>query len=215
MHLVVNSARSKLILLAALMAVLIWSAVNPYEYFTWFLEVVPVLVAIPILLATHRRFEFTMLVYILIWIHAVILMIGGHYTYARVPLFDWIRDAFDLTRNHYDRIGHFAQGFVPSLVAREILIRQTPLRRGPWLFFLVACVALAISAAYELVEWAVAVASGSGADDFLGTQGDLWDTQTDMFLALVGSLIAQWTLARWHDRQLKSRTTPDTLHPGR
>jgi putative membrane protein len=153
--------------------------------------------------ATRRRFPLTPLAYRLIFVHALILMLGGRYTYAEVPLGFWVKDALGLARNHYDRLGHFAQGFVPAIVAREILIRKTPLRPGRWLFFLVTCVCLAVSAVYELVEWWTAVATGEAATAFLGTQGDPWDTQWDMFLALLGALIAQLALARVHDGQLE------------
>jgi putative membrane protein len=182
--------------------VFVWSGWHPADRLTWVLEVFPVVLAVPLLVATRNRFPLTTLVYVLIAIHAVVLMIGGRYTYAEVPLFNWIRDAWDLSRNHYDRVGHFAQGFVPAMIAREILIRRTPLRPGKWLFFLVLCVVLAISATYELVEWAAALATGSRADAFLGTQGDPWDTQKDMALAAVGGVIAQLALSRLHDRQL-------------
>lgn len=166
------------------------------------LEVAPILVAVPILLATYRRFPLTPLAYRLIFLHACILMVGGHYTYAEVPLGYWIKDAFGFARNHYDRIGHFAQGFVPAILAREILLRKTPLKSGGWLFFLVTCVCMAISAFYEFIEWWTALASGAAADAFLGTQGDPWDTQWDMFFALVGSLAAQLSLSRLHDREI-------------
>lgn len=182
--------------------VFLWSGWHPHDRLTWFLEVFPVLLAAPILFATRRRFPLTTLVLVLVAIHAVVLMIGGRYTYAEVPLFNWIRDAFHLSRNHYDRVGHFAQGFVPAMIAREVLLRKTPLTRGGWLFFLVVCVVLAISATYELVEWAAAIAHGSKADAFLGTQGDPWDTQKDMALAAMGGIVAQLLLSRTHDRQL-------------
>ena len=189
-------------LLVVVLAVLVWSGVAPKDRFTWFLEVAPVLIALPLLLATRRRFPFTPLAYALMAVHAVILMVGGHYTYAEMPLFNWLRDLLDLSRNHYDRLGHIAQGFVPAIVAREILLRRSPLRPGKWLFFLVASVCLAISACYELIEWWVAVASGDEAVAFLATQGDVWDTQWDMFLALLGALSSLLMLSRWHDRQL-------------
>jgi putative membrane protein len=182
--------------------VFLWSGWAPKDRMTWVLEVFPVIVAVPLLIATRRRFPLTMLAYALIAVHAIILMIGGRYTYAEVPLFNWIRDAFHLARNHYDRLGHFAQGFVPAIVAREVLLRRTPLRRGGWLFFLVTCVCLAISAVYELIEWSAAASSGSAADAFLGTQGDPWDTQKDMLLAGFGAIVSQLTLARAHDRQI-------------
>lgn len=194
-------------LLVTTAVIFVWSAIRPHSYFTWFLETAPVLIAMPVLWANYERLRFTDLVYTLIAIHAAILMVGGHYTYARVPPFDWIRDTFSLSRNHYDRLGHFAQGFVPAMIAREVLVRKTRLERGRMLFFLVVCVCLAISAAYELIEWLGAVAAGDAATDFLGTQGDAWDTQKDMALALVGAVVAQWLLASWHDRQLVATST--------
>jgi putative membrane protein len=198
-----TARREPLALLAATGAALALSAVHPHDYFTWFLEVAPIFIGVVILIATYRRFPLTPLAYRLLTVHALILMIGGHYTYAEVPLGFWVRDVFGLARNHYDRLGHFAQGFVPAILAREILLRRSPLRPGKWLFFLVCCVCLAISACYEFVEWWTAVLTGDSATAFLGTQGDPWDTQWDMFLALVGSLTAQLTLARIHDRQVE------------
>lgn len=189
-------------LLAAGAVALVVSGVRPHDRVTWILEVLPIFIGVPILLATRRRFPLTPLLYILIFLHALILMLGAHYTYARVPLGFWIQDLLDLGRNHYDRLGHFAQGFVPAILAREILLRRTPLRPGGWLFFLVASVCLAFSAFYEFTEWWAAVLGGSAADAFLGTQGDVWDTQWDMFLALTGAVTAQLLLARVHDRQL-------------
>ena len=179
-----------------------WSAIRPHDYFTWFLEVIPALLGFGALLATYRRFRFSNFLYILITIHALILCVGGHYTYAQVPLFNWIRDHFHLSRNCYDRVGHFAQGFVPALIARELLLRTSPLRRGKWLFALSLCVALAISASYELFEWAVAEATGSAADAFLGSQGDVWDTQWDMFTALVGAFCALCFASGLQDRSI-------------
>jgi len=196
------SDRSLLALAAGVAAVVLWSAIAPHDRATWWMEVAPVLLGVPLLFATRRRFPLTALVYALLALHAVILAVGGHYTYARVPAFDWLRDALDLGRNHYDRLGHFAQGFVPALLVREVLLRTSPLRRGGWLFFLVTCVALAFSAFYELVEWWAAAAGGAAADAFLGTQGDVWDSQWDMLLALLGALAAQALLGRLHDRQL-------------
>jgi putative membrane protein len=195
--------RTLLFLGVFLVAVFVWSAIRPLDRFTWFLEVLPAMVGVALLAAIYRRFRFTPLVYALVAIHAVILMVGGHYTYAEVPLFNWVRDAFGLARNHYDRIGHFAQGFVPAMIAREVLLRRTPLRQGGWLFTLVTSVCLAISALYELLEWGVAAATGTAADAFLGTQGDPWDTQKDIALCLVGAVTAQWLLSRYHDLQLK------------
>jgi putative membrane protein len=190
--------------------VFIWSMVHPADWFTWFLEVLPVLIVIPLLAATWGRFRFSNLVYGLLAIHAVILIIGSHYTYAEVPLFNWIRDTFGQSRNNYDKVGHFAQGFVPAIVAREILLRTSPLVRGKWLFAIVVCVCLAGSAAFELFEWQVAAWKGAAADAYLGTQGDVWDTQKDMAWALVGAVVAQLSLSRPHDRALE-RLGKDTL----
>jgi len=195
--------RSESIFLLTIGAIaLVISGIAPYDRTTWILEIFPILIAVPILLATARRFPLTPLLYRLIFIHAVVLMVGGHYTYARVPLGFWIQDALHLARNPYDRIGHFTQGFVPALIAREIFLRRSPLVRGKWLFFIVAAVCLAVSACYEFVEWWAAVLGGSAAQDFLGTQGDVWDTQWDMFMALVGAVTAQLLLAREQDREL-------------
>lgn len=189
--------------LAVFGSVLIWSAIQPFDRLTWWLEVTPALIAVVLLAITRRRFPLTFLLYFLILLHSLILMVGGHYTYARVPAFDWLKEALDLSRNHYDRVGHLAQGFIPAMVARELLLRLTPLRRGGWLFFLVCCVCLAISVVYELIEWGAAVALGGSAEEFLALQGDVWDTQKDMALAGVGAILAQLTLARVHDRQLQ------------
>jgi putative membrane protein len=193
----------------AVLAALVWSGIAPYDRVTWWLEVAPVLIAAPILIATRRRFPLTGLLYALIFVHALVLILGGAYTYARVPLGFWIRDFFGLGRNNYDKIGHFMQGFVPALVAREILLRRRYLFSRPMTGFLCVCVALAISAVYEFVEWWSALLLGQGADEFLGTQGDPWDTQSDMFLALIGATLAIVFLSRLHDRQL--RTVEDRL----
>lgn len=182
------------------------SAIHPHDTFTWFLEIAPILIAIPLLALSYRRFPLTPLAYRLIAVHAVILMVGGHYTYANVPFGFWLRDTFHLARNPYDRIGHFAQGFVPAIIAREILLRRTPLRPGGWMFFIVTCICLAISACYEFIEWWTAVGTGTRAEAFLGTQGDPWDTQWDMFMAFVASMLAQLVLSRVHDRQLEPLT---------
>lgn len=190
--------------LVAVLLVGVWSAIHPHDYFTWLLEVMPVLIALPLLISTRNRFPFTSVSYGLIAIHAIILMIGGHFTYAEVPLFNWLRDTYDLSRNHYDRLGHLAQGFVPAIIAREILLRTTALRTGKMLFFLVVCVCLAISASYELIEWMVAALSGSDAVAFLATQGDVWDTQKDMLMAMIGSIMAQILISRIQDRQLST-----------
>ncbi len=186
---------------------LVWSAIRPHDYFTWFLEVFPAIIALPILLFTYKQFPLTKLLYLLILLHAVILMVGGHYTYAEVPLFSWLRDTFHLDRNYYDRVGHVAQGFVPAMIAREILLRNQVVKQGAWLFFVVCCISLSISAFYEFLEWWVARASGSDAVAFLATQGDVWDTQWDMFLALVGAISAQILLAKLHDKQLRQLET--------
>jgi len=189
-------------LLLGVAIVLAWSAIGPHDRYTWFLEVAPVLLGAAILLPTYRRFPLTDLLYVLLAVHAVILMVGGHYTYAEVPLGHWAKEAFGLARNHYDRLGHFAQGFVPAILAREILLRRRVVARGAWLFTIVVSICLAFSAFYELVEWTVAELSGTAAEAFLGTQGDVWDTQKDMALALVGAIVAQLALARRHDRAL-------------
>jgi putative membrane protein len=185
------------------LAVLVWSAWRPYETGTWFLEVVPALIAIAVLAATRSRFPLTRLAYWLILAHALVLMVGGHYTYARVPVGDWFAELLDLRRNHYDRLGHLMQGFVPAIVVREVLLRLTPLRRGAWLALLVLCVCLAISALYELIEWWVALLSAEAAESFLGTQGDLWDTQADMLFCLLGAMASLALLGRAHDRGLR------------
>ena len=187
---------------AALIALLALSGYKPFDLATWVMEVAPVMVVLVVLWVSHRRFPLTPLLYALIFVHAVVLMLGGHYSYARVPLGDWMREWFHLSRNPYDGIGHFAQGFIPAIAARELLLRHTKLERGGWLFVIVTAVCLAISALYELIEWGVAIALGQGAEEFLGTQGDPWDTQKDMALAWIGAMVAQLLLARWHDRQL-------------
>ena len=187
-----------LLWLAALAA----SAVGVADRTTWFLEVVPVIIALPLMAATCRGFPLTMLLYRLAFLHGLVLILGGHYTYAQVPLGFWLQDLFDLARNPYDRIGHFFQGFVPAILAREILIRKGVMARGRMLFFVVACICLAFSACYELIEWWAAMILGQGANDFLGTQGDAWDTQWDMFMALVGAVLAQVLLFRRHDHEI-------------
>lgn len=189
-------------LLTICLAALVLSGIRPHHRLTWLLEVAPVLVGVPLLIATHRRFPLTPLAYRLLLLHALILILGGHYTYARVPLGFWVQDALDLARNHYDRLGHFAQGFVPAILAREILLRCSPLVPGRWLAFLVVCVCLALSALYELIEWWAALAGGQAAESFLGTQGDVWDTQWDMFLAALGAISALLLLGGAHDRAL-------------
>ncbi|MEW8188089.1 MAG: DUF2238 domain-containing protein [Candidatus Thiodiazotropha endolucinida] len=197
-------AQSELLWLGGGVAsLLILSGLEPVaDRYTWFLETLPVMIGLPLIYYTRQGFPLTILVYRLLALHAVILIIGGYYTYAEVPLFNWLRDSYELSRNHYDRIGHFFQGFVPAMLAREILLRRSPLRPGRWLFFLCVCFCLAFSAFYELIEWWVALMSEQAAEAFLGTQGDPWDTQTDMFLALIGAICAQLLLVKIHDRQL-------------
>jgi putative membrane protein len=192
-----------LCLLIFVALVIVWSWVGAFDRSTWWLESFPALIAIVILVATYKRFRLTNLAYLLIALHACILLVGGHYTYAQVPLFNWVRDHFRLERNDYDKLGHFAQGFVPAIVAREILIRRRIVSGPWWRVFLVMCICVAISACYELLEWGVALLEGSGADAFLGTQGDPWDTQSDMLCALIGAAVAQMSLSRIHDRQLE------------
>ena len=207
-----------------LLPILVWSAVRPHDSFTWALEVAPIFIGLPVAFAAQRRFPLSSLLLVLLWGHAVVLIVGGHYTYARVPLGNWAMEWFGWTRNNFDKVGHFAQGFVPAILAREILLRASPLGcgqfvvavadRGPesarpaavrpsrWLGFIVVSVCLAFSAFYELIEWWVAVASGAAADDFLGTQGYAWDTQSDMAWALTGAIVALVACSRWHDRSL-------------
>jgi putative membrane protein len=194
-----------LVLLAILSAVFVWSFIAPHDRFTWWLEIFPILIALPILFFTHKNLAFTKLVYGLMLVHALILLVGGHYTYAEVPLFNWLRDTFGLSRNYYDRVGHFAQGFVPAMITREVLLKKSPLVKGGWLFFIVCCICLSVSVFYEFIEWWTAVYSGGAADAFLGTQGDVWDTQWDMFTALIGAVVAQLTLAKWHDKLIKAQ----------
>lgn len=188
-------------LLFAFFVVFAWSAIRPHDYFTWFLEVVPAIIGMAVLAATYRRFRFTTLVYVLLLLHAIVLMVGGHYTYAEVPLGNWARDAFHLGRNHYDRLGHFMQGFVPALVAREVLIRRKVVERR-WLYFIVFSICMMVTAVYELFEFAVAKATGTAADAFLGGQGDPWDTQWDMTMCFIGCNMALLLMSKWHDRQM-------------
>ena len=191
-----------------LIPVVIWSWISPHDRFTWWLESAPVVAGVPLILALRNRFPLSTLLLVLLWVHCVVLLVGGHYTYARVPLFDWIRDVTGGARNNYDKVGHFIQGFVPAILTREILMRTSPLkdrgngRPSRWLGFLVTSVCLAFSALYELIEWLTAVMSGEAAEDFLGTQGDVWDTQTDMATALVGAVLALLLLSRWHNRSM-------------
>lgn len=199
------SRREGLLLLAILAVALVWSAIGAKSLGTWALEVVWIFIGAPIVLLNQHRFPLTRLVCWLLVGHAIVLCYGGHYTYAETPLGDWLRDVFDWQRNNYDRVAHFVQGFVPAMLVRELLLRLTPLRRGGWTFTLTVAVCLSVSASFEFVEWASAVILGAGADDFLGTQGDVWDTQWDMFLCMCGAIVAQLLLSRVHDRQLRLR----------
>lgn len=192
-----------LVLLSVFLIVLTWSAVRPREYFTWFLEVVPALAGLVILVLTYSRFRLTDLTYTLILIHSLILMVGGHYTYAEVPAGYWVQETFNMGRNNYDKLGHFAQGFVPAIIAREILLRYAVVASRAWRNFLIVCVCMAISVVYEFVEWLAAAVSGTAAEAFLGSQGYEWDTQSDMLYATAGAILALILLGKWHDRQLK------------
>ncbi|WP_250656334.1 DUF2238 domain-containing protein [Alkalimarinus coralli] len=186
--------------------VLVWSGIGPKDYYTWFLEVLPALLAVMIIGLTDKKFPLTPLCSWLVLVHCVVLMVGGHYTYAEVPLFDWLADIFDWERNNYDKVGHFAQGFVPAIVAREVLIRHEVIKQSAWLAFIVVSICLAISAFYELIEWWVALLSNEAAESFLGTQGYVWDTQSDMLLALIGAMAAVTLLKSLHDKQLAKLT---------
>ena len=192
----------ELVLVGSMVVLLVWSGIHPHDRFTWWLEVAPIFIGVPALILLYPRLRLTPLVYTLIWVHCGILMLGGHYTYAQVPLGFWMERWFGFTRNHYDRIGHLAQGFIPAMLAREIFIRRSPLAGSRWLPFMVVCFCLAFSAFYELVEFWTALAEGGAATDFLGTQGDPWDTQWDMMLALVGAIVSLLLLSRVQDRQL-------------
>ncbi len=190
--------------LAGFALVFVWSAWQPADTFTWFLEVLPAMLGLIVLLATRHSFPLTGLAYALVLVHCIILMVGGHYTYAEVPLFDWLANTFDQQRNNYDKVGHFAQGFVPAILAREILLRYAIINTRAWLNFLVVCFCLALSACYEIIEWIVALLSEEAAESFLGTQGYAWDTQSDMGYALLGALLSLMLLSRYHDRQLNT-----------
>lgn len=194
--------REPLILLAITGLALAWSAVNPHDYLTWILETAPVFIGVAVIIPTRKVFPLSPLLFRLLVLHAIILIVGAHYTYAKVPLGFWFQDLFDLSRNHYDRLGHIAQGFVPAILVRELLIRRSPLPRGRWMFFLTTSVCLAFSAFYEMIEWWAAVLNEQASEAFLGTQGDVWDTQWDMFLALIGAITAQLLLSKTHDRSL-------------
>ena len=197
-----NISRTVIACLTAALIVLVWSGYAPKDRGTWLMEVLPVLIALPLVVFTWKRFPLTTLLTVVITLHAVVLMIGGKYTYAEMPLFNWIRDEFHLSRNHYDRVGHFMQGFGPALVVRELLLRTSPMKSGKWLATIIIFSCLGVSAIYELIEWGAAVALGEGADAFLATQGDVWDTQKDMFMAGIGAIVAVVFFSRWHDRGL-------------
>jgi putative membrane protein len=194
--------RFHIVLLVSLFFVLVWSAIKPHDYFTWFLEVLPALLAVGIFAFFNNRFRFTNLVYAIVWLHCIVLMVGAKYTYAEVPLFDYFKEVFGWTRNNYDKVGHFMQGFSPALVAREVFIRQNIVNGNGWTLFLAVAVPLAFSAFYEFVEWWVAAATGDSAEAFLGTQGYQWDTQTDMFMCLVGSIASLVIFKRLQDKQM-------------
>jgi putative membrane protein len=195
---------NKILWILTFFTVFIWSAVAPKDYFTWFLEVAPALIGGMFLLATYKTFKLTPILYFFILLHCIVLMVGGHYTYAEVPLFDTIKDIFGSERNNYDKVGHFFQGFVPALLAREILIRKQIVNGNKWLIYIILAIILSFSAFYELVEWWVALASGEGAEAFLGTQGYVWDTQSDMGFALLGGIMSLLILSKIHDKQLKN-----------
>jgi putative membrane protein len=189
---------------AVFLGVLLWSAYEPLDWTIWMLEVAPAVVGAIVLVATRKRFPLTALTYVLVLVHCVILIVGGHYTYAEVPLGDWVRDAFDQSRNNYDKLGHFVQGFIPAMIAREIVIRLQVFNFAGWRNFFIVCFCLAVSAFYELLEWWTAVLAGESADAFLSTQGYVWDTQADMWTALVGAVLALLLLGRWQDRQIRA-----------
>jgi len=200
----VCESTKRFIFIIVFFAGLLLSAMNPKDYFTWFLEVLPALLAFAVLAWTYRRFRFTDMVYLLILVECYILFIGGHYTYAEVPLFNWIRDYLGETRNNYDKLAHFTQGFIPAMLARELLLRFQVIARKSWLPFVVVCICVTISVLYEFFEWFMAVATGEAAEAFLGTQGYEWDTQSDMLMAMIGATVAMLTMARWQDRQIEA-----------
>ncbi len=197
-----SNKRFHLILLVMLLSILIWSVIEPKDLFIWFLEVLPVIIGVSVLICIYPKYRFSNFIYVLITIESIILIVGGHYTYAEMPIFNWIRDTFDLSRNYYDRLGHFMQGFIPAMIAREIIIRNKVINKKKYLSFIVICICLAISASYELIEFVVAKLTGNAADAFLGTQGDVWDTQWDMLMALIGSVTSLSLFSRYHDKKL-------------
>ncbi len=197
-----SNKRFHLILLVMLLSILIWSVIEPKDLFIWFLEVLPVIIGVAVLIYIYPKYRFSNFIYVLITIESIILIVGGHYTYAEMPIFNWIRDTFDLSKNYYDRLGHFMQGFIPAMIAREIIIRNKVINKKKYLSFIVICICLAISASYELIEFVVAKLTGNAADAFLGTQGDVWDTQWDMLMALIGSVTSLSLFSRYHDKKL-------------
>jgi putative membrane protein len=200
-------SRFHIVLLVSLAGVLVWSAIKPHDYFTWFLEVLPALLAVGIFAFLYYRFRFTNLVYTIVWLHCIVLMVGAKYTYAEVPLFDYFKEVFGWTRNNYDKVGHLMQGFSPALIAREVFIRQNIVNGNGWTYFMAVAVPLAFSGFYEFVEWWVAVATGDSAEAFLGTQGYQWDTQTDMFMCLVGSILSLIIFSRLQEKQITEMET--------
>ena len=203
----ISSSNLLKIVILLTVAVFIWSGINPYDYFTWFLEVVPALIAFAILALTYKKFRFSNFIYILICFHAMILMIGGHTSYAEMPLFNWLRDTFGLERNYYDRVGHFAQGFVPALIANEIILRKKIIIQRGWRIFIIIFTILGFSAFYEFFEWWMALLTGDSATAFLGTQGDVWDTQWDMFMCFIGSILAMLGFSKFQERQIEKIIT--------
>lgn len=197
-----SNKKFHLILLVMLLSILIWSVIEPKDLFIWFLEVLPVILGVAVLICIYPKYRFSNFIYVLITIESIILIVGGHYTYAEMPIFNWIRDTFDLSRNYYDRLGHFMQGFIPAMIAREIIIRNKVINKKKYLSFIVICICLAISASYELIEFVVAKLTGNAANAFLGTQGDVWDTQWDMLMALIGSVTSLSLFSRYHDKKL-------------
>jgi len=190
-------------LLILYVLVFVWSVINPHDYFTWMLEVLPAVIGLAVLAATFNKFRFTDLVYTLILIHCCILFVGGHYTYAEVPLFNWIRDVFHQSRNNYDKVGHLAQGFVPALIIRELFIRKMVVNKRGWLNFIIVSICMAISVTYEFIEWFVSILSGESGDSFLGTQGYIWDTQSDMLYATIGAILGIFIFSKYQDKQIR------------
>lgn len=198
-----DAIKQHIIQLIILLAVIIWSIIKPYDMLTWIMEFAPAITGLAILALTWKKFRFTGFIYWCVLVHCIILLVGAHYTYARVPFFDWLKVLFNLSRNNYDKLGHLAQGFFPALIIRELLLRTSPLKQGKWLFFITVSIALAISAFYEFIEWWAGAAMGGSADDFLGSQGYVWDTQSDMFLAMLGAILAQIIFSKYQDRKIR------------